>query len=129
MTSFVECTQGFGGRLLPLTMCEYDVDCEGVADLRDEVSRSAHGVTFDEIACAWLAYQVDQKEAPSWLVADRLKLSGHGGMLVRSFVPQATPANINLVLWRWGPRAPHRVRVFDPSGRLPKNKLSWPKAR
>jgi RES domain-containing protein len=29
------------------------------------------------------------------------------------------------VLWDWGPDLPHKVTVFDPSGRLPKDQLSW----
>lgn len=36
MTSSGECTQGFTRRLQPLTMCDYDVDCDGLADLRDD---------------------------------------------------------------------------------------------
>lgn len=31
----------------------------------------------------------------------------------------------NLVLWRWAPDLPHRVNVYDPSGRLPRNQTSW----
>jgi RES domain-containing protein len=30
-----------------------------------------------------------------------------------------------VVLWTWGPDLPHNVNVFDPTGRLPKNQLSW----
>lgn len=126
MTSFGECTQGFTHRLLPLTMCEYDVDCDGIADLRDGAARATHGVDRDELGCAWLSFQIAGKQAPSWLVADRLKASGHVGILVPSFVPGATDANVKLVLWRWGPDPPHKVDVYDPSGRLPRNQLSWP---
>lgn len=125
MTAFGECTQGFTHRMLPLTMCEYDVDCEGIADLRDDAGRHAHGVTWDELDCSWLKALRDGKEAPSWLVVDKLSQAGNNGMLVPSFVPRATTANCNLVLWRWGPDLPHRVTVYDPSGRLPKNQLSW----
>lgn len=126
VTSFAECTQGFSHRLQPLTMCEYDVDCDGVADLRSDATRAAHGVTRAELGCAWLSFQLARKQAPSWLVADRLRAAGHNGILVPSFVPGATDANNNLVLWRWGPDLPHRVAVYDPSGRLPQNQLSWP---
>jgi RES domain-containing protein len=118
MTSFGECTQGFTKRLQPLTMCEYDVHCEDVADLRDDAARLGHGVARDELDCAWLTCQLAGKEAPSWLAADRLKASGHSGIVVPSFVPGATAANLNLVLWRWGPDLPHKVDVCDPSGRL-----------
>ena len=126
MTSFAECTQGFTQRLRPLTMCEYDVECDRIADLRDAANQASHGVRREDLACAWLSCQLAGKPAPSWLAADRLKVQGHSGILVPSFAPGATAANINLVLWRWGPDLPHKVDVYDPSGRLPQNQLSWP---
>ncbi len=126
MTSFGECTQGFTHRLQPLTMCEYDVDCEAIADLRDETARTGRDVSLDDLGCGWLTYQLAGKPPPSWLVADRLRGAGHSGALVPSFVPGAPAANVNLVLWRWGPDLPHKVDVYDPSGRLPQNQLSWP---
>lgn len=129
MTSFGECTQGFTKRLKPLTMCEYDVDCDEVADLRDDAARLRQGVFYSELSCGWLTYQLAGKEAPSWLAVDRLKASGHSGILVQSFVPGATGTNVNLVLWKWGPDLPHKVNVYDPSGRLPANQLSWPARR
>lgn len=126
MTAVGECTQGFSHRLQPLTMCEYDIDCEDIADLRDEAGRDDHNISWDELACGWLSCQRERRAAPSWLVADRLKADGYSGILVPSFVPGATPANQNLVLWQWGPDLPHQVVVYDPSGRLPRNQLSWP---
>ena len=128
MTSLGECTQGFTHRLLPLTMCEYEVDVDDLADLRNDAARAAHGVELTQIACAWLDFQLAGMAAPSWLLADRLKALGHSGILVPSFVPGATQANVNLVLWRWGPTLPRKVDVFDPTGRLPTNQLSWPAA-
>lgn len=128
MTSFGECTQGFTNRLQPLTMCEYDVDCEGIVDLRDDAARTTQGIDRADLACGWLRFQLAGKDAPSWLVVDRLKATDESGMLVPSFVPGATDANVNLVLWRWGPDLPHKVDVYDPSGRLPQNQLSWPKS-
>lgn len=126
VTSVGECTQGFSHRLQPLTVCEYDVDCDDVADLRGEASRMALGVVRSDLACPWLALQLAGKVAPSWLVADRLKAAGHPGALVPSFVPGATEAHVNLVLWRWGADPPHSVRAYDPRGRLPANQDSWP---
>lgn len=125
MTSFGECTQGLTNRLHPLTMCEYDVDCADIADLRDDAARASNGVTLAELSCAWLTYQLGGTEAPSWRLSDRLRAAGHAGILVPSFATGATGANHNLVLWTWGPDLPHKVNVYDPSGRLPKNQLSW----
>lgn len=126
MTSIRECMQGFSQRLQPLTMCEYDIDCDGIADLRDDAGRALNGVRWDELGCSWLADMRAGRDAPSWLVVDRLKHSGHNGILVPSFAPGATANNHNLVLWRWGPDLPHQVIVYDPSGRLPKDRSAWP---
>ena len=125
MTAVGECTQGLTQRLHPLTMCEYDVDCDPVADLRTDAGRDAHGVALDDLACGWLGFLRAGRDAPSWLVADRLKAEGYVGLLTPSFAPGAGSANCNLILWRWGPDLPNRVSVFDPSGRLPRDQLSW----
>ncbi len=126
MTSFSECTQGFSRRLQPLTMCEYDVDCEDMADLRDDASRLACGVTLEDLGCAWMTWRLAGKQAPSWRAVDRLRASGHAGIIVQSFAPGASPQNLNVILWNWGPDLPYKVEVYDPCGRLPQNQLSWP---
>lgn len=128
ITAVGECTQGLTQRLQPLTMCEYDVDCENIADLRAKSGRSRHRVKLADLACPWLTFQLAGKRAPSWAIAEKLKKAGYAGIIVPSFVPGATEASNNLVLWKWGPALPHRVDVYDPSGRLPRNQLSWPKA-
>ena len=125
VTSLGECTQGFTQRMAPLTMCEYDVDCANVADLRTAGSREALGVAWTELDCPWLTHLLAGTQSPSWEVADRLKTTGNYGVLVPSFVPGATESNVNLVLWSWGTSPPCRVNVYDPSGRLPKDQLSW----
>lgn len=106
-------------------MCEYDIDCDSIADLRDDAGRAALDVRWDDLECSWLTALRAGRDAPSWLVADRLKKDGYNGILVPSFVPGATSENNNLVLWRWGPDLPQKVIVYDPSGRLPKDQLSW----
>ena len=58
MTAILEVTQGFSSRLHPLTLCEYDVDCEDIADLCDADAREALGISFDDMACAWLIEHV-----------------------------------------------------------------------
>jgi RES domain-containing protein len=124
-TAVGECTQGLSQRMPPLTMCEYDVDCDDIADLRTEPGRKAMGVKPHDLDCAWLDYLLAGKQAPSWLMADRLKERGHSGILVASFFPGAGADNVNLVLWRWSRDLPHAVRVYDPTGRLPKDQSSW----
>ncbi len=129
MTAVGECTQGLGQRLQPLLMCEYDIDCEDIVDLRGERERAACGAPLEDLACGWLSCLRERRDAPSWVIADRLRAAGASGILVPSFVPGAGVDDHNLVLWRWGPELPHRVTVYDPSGRLPANQLSWPKRR
>src|SRR3546814_9985687 len=97
MTAVSECTQGFSHRLQPLTMCEYDVDCAEVADLRDEKGRKRHGVELVDLACGWLTCLRDRREAPSWLVADKLRNEDFCGILVPSFAPGAPASHHTLV--------------------------------
>ena len=77
------------------------------------------------MACPWFALLAGGKEPPSWKIARRLNDEGNAGILVPSFAPGATVEDHNLVLWRWSDQPPQQVRVFDPSGRLPKDQLSW----
>ena len=46
-------------------------------------------------------------------------------MPAASFVHGASADDLNLVLWDWSGRLPRMVTAFDPSGRPPKNQLSW----
>jgi RES domain-containing protein len=124
-TVFREVSAGFAHRLAPYVVCSYDVDCEDIADLRDEAGRAKHGVGLAELSYAWAADVAARKEPASWAVARRLLASGWAGILTPSFANGATAGDQNLVLWRWGRDLPHRVAVYDPSGRLPKNQLSW----
>lgn len=124
-TALREVSAGFAYRLEPLILCGYDVDCEDVADLRTEVGRAGHAVALDDLACAWGDALIVGKEPASWGVVRRLRADGHAGILVPSFANRATPEDENLVLWNWGPDLPHRVAVYDPVGRLPKNPSSW----
>ncbi len=125
MTAIGECTQGFSQRMMPLLLCEYDVDIARVADLRDDAGRSAHRVSLEDLGCPWLKHARAGTVAPSWRVAERLRRKGYAGMLAPSFFPGATAANTNLILWRWGPDLPDKVIVHDPTGRLPRDQLSW----
>jgi RES domain-containing protein len=120
-----EMSHGFGDRIRPLTMCAYTVDCEDIADLTTGDGRAEHGVDAAAIACPWFLIAADGGEPPTWAIARRLIAAGHAGVLAPSFAPQAPSHHVNLVLWDWGPDLPHKVEVHDPTGRLPKNQLSW----
>jgi RES domain-containing protein len=120
-----EATQGFPRKLDPLTLVSYEVDCIDVANLTSPVERSRLQASVADLACAWKLLAHEGKEVPSWALADRLVAAGHVGIRVRSFAPGATEVDINLMLWRWSDRLPHRVKLHDPERRLPRNQRSW----
>jgi RES domain-containing protein len=124
-TVFREVSAGFAHRLTPYVLCSYDIDCEDIADLRTDADRAAFGVALDDLGCAWGDVLIAGQEPASWGVVRRLLADGCAGVLVPSFANGATGDDQNLVLRRWGPDQPHKVTVYDPSGKLPKNQLSW----
>lgn len=125
MTAVKEANQGFAHRIDPCVLCSYEVDCDGIVDLRTAEGQSAAGVDFDDLACGWAGFLAEAKEPPSWGIFHMLTRQGVSGILVPSFAPRATEADQNLVLWRWSETLPHKISVIDPSGRLPRNQLSW----
>lgn len=125
LTAIREVSAGFAHRLTPLVLCSYDVDCDPIADLRTEPARAALGIPLEDLACPWAATLAAGREPATWPIVRRLREAGHAGLLVPSFAHGATPNDHNLVLWRWGPDLPHKVTVYDPAGKLPKNQLSW----
>jgi len=124
-TAFREVSAGFAHKLTPQVLCTYDVDCEDLADLRTDAARAALGVEIGDLSCAWGDALMAGREPASWAVVRRLISDNAAGILVPSFAHGATADDQNLVLWRWGPALPHRVTVYDPTGKLPKNALSW----
>lgn len=125
MTAVKEANQGFAHRIDPCVLCSYEVDCQDVADLTSEAARAEHGVSMEEMACSWATALAEGRRPASWAIYDRLKGIGTAGVLVPSFTPGAEELDRNLVLWNWGSKLPHKVEVHDPSGRLPKDQLSW----
>jgi len=124
-TAVREASRAFAFKIDPCVLCCYDVDCADVVDLRSEAGRAEHGVAAAELSSDWLSSRREGGEPASWQLARRLMARGIAGILVPSFAPGATGSDQNLVLWDWSDRPPHQVRVFDPSGRLPLNQLSW----
>ena len=53
--AWVEAQQGFRFKAQPLTICQYDVDCERVLDLTDETVLLNCGIKPSSLSCAWLA--------------------------------------------------------------------------
>jgi RES domain-containing protein len=126
MTAIKEAAQGFAHKFEPHVLCTYEIDCENVIALRDDEERKAAKVDIDDLACPWFAEAAAGRQPASWRLARKLIVDGAAALLAPSFARGATPdVDINLVLWRWNGSLPHKVAVFDPSGRLPKNQLSW----
>ena len=124
-TALREVTGGFARRLTPLTLVSYDIDCDDITDLRDAPARAAADVAYEDLACAWADDLARGRTPASHAVVRRLIAAGAAGALVPSFAVGAGEDDVNLVLWRWGPELPHRVRVFDPERRLPRDRRSW----
>jgi RES domain-containing protein len=124
-TAIKEANQGFARKIEPFVLCSYEVVCDDIVDLRTPEGLAEQRVSLEDMACPWFSFLAQRREPPSWEIARRLYGEGQAGILVPSFAPGATVDDHNLVLWRWSDRPPHRVQVFDPSGRLPKDQLSW----
>jgi RES domain-containing protein len=125
VTALSEVSGGFAHRLEPLVLCTYDIDCDDLVDLRTEADRERAGIGWDDLACAWAEDLMNAREPASHAIVRRLIAEGAAGIVVPSFAHRASPDDHNIVLWDWGPTPPHKVTVFDPSGRLPKDQLSW----
>lgn len=122
--AFLEATQGFAYKFNPLTLCTYEVDCEGICDLSTDAARSAAGIALSDLAAPWALDIAEGRRPASWTLYDRLH-GDHAGLLVPSFAVNANADMTNLVLWRWSDRLPHKVTVYDPEHRLPKDQSAW----
>lgn len=125
LTAIREANHGFAHRIDPCVLCSYRIDCVDVVDLRTDAACQRVDLDPLDLACAWATALADGLRPPSWSTYDRLAVRGASGILVPSYAVGATVEDANLVLWKWGPDHPYRVEVDDPSGRLPKNQLSW----
>lgn len=120
-----EMTQGFANRMEPLTLVQYNVDCDDIIDLTDPDVRETLGIDVGDMSGAWKTLPGDDSIPPTWDIADALIDGGAAGILVPSFAPGAKAEHHNLVLWDWADVPPHQVLVHDPEGKLPKDDSSW----
>lgn len=118
-TAVLEAAQGFPLKMQPLTIVQYELDCDDIVDLTDPAERQTWAVRPAALRCAWELLAKTGQPVPSWELADRLISNRVAGILVRSYAPNAGVRDINLVLWRWSRRRPHRVVAIDDEGRLP----------
>jgi RES domain-containing protein len=125
ITAIKEANQAFAHKMEPYVLCSYEIDCEDIANLGDDAARNAAGVEESVLSAAWFAHVAAGTTPPQWTMVIDLVARGSAGALVPSYAPGAMASERNLVLWKWGPDLPHKISVHDPSGRLPKNQLSW----
>ena len=105
MTALREANQV--GSFQPTTLVSYDAEIDSVFDSRDEAELQAEGCDTATLADAgWRDQMQAQGEARTQAFARKLMAKGYRAMLVRSFAPGATEADLNLVLWQWGASAP-----------------------
>jgi RES domain-containing protein len=117
MTALHEANQV--GTLQPTTLVSYDAEIDSVFDCRDDHALKAEGMDAAALADGtWRDQMKAGGEARTQAFARRLSAGSYHGLLVRSFAPGATAADLNLVLWRWGDAAPARLILIDDDNRL-----------
>lgn len=107
------------GTLQPTTLVAYEADIGPIFDATDSAALSGQGLNPTDLAADdWRARMLAEGKAPTQQLAERLRASGFAGIQARSFAKGATDADLNLVLWVWGPNAPAGLRLVDDEGRL-----------
>lgn len=107
------------GNLQPTTLVSYEADISPLFDTRDEAALAAEGVDGAFLSDpGWRDRMKRDGVAPTQAFARRLIAAGYAGLIVRSFAPGATPDDLNIVLWTWGPDAPSRLVLIDDENRL-----------
>lgn len=107
------------GALQPTTLVSYDAGIEKVFDTHDTMALAARGIDAATLADnGWRDQMRATGEARTQAFARELIADGYHGLLVRSFAPGAKSDDLNLVLWHWGPDAPHRLTLIDDESRL-----------
>lgn len=107
------------GDLQPTTVVCYRATIEMIFDTGDTEALATAG--FDESSLAdatWRDQMRKAGEARTQRFARNLIAEGYNGLLVRSFAKGAGPADMNLVLWKWGKSAPCRLKLVDDEDRL-----------
>jgi RES domain-containing protein len=117
ITALKEANQA--GSLQPTTLVSYDADITPLFDTRDGALLHDHGIKAQTLGTAtWRDDMNVFSEASTQRLARTLKNEGFCGLIVRSFAPGATDADINVVLWTWGDTLPHQLILIDDEQRL-----------
>ncbi|KJG37780.1 hypothetical protein UA32_12570 [Photobacterium angustum] len=119
--AWVESQQAFKYKAQPLTICQYDVDCNNILDLTDLSVLDGLSISPESLNCPWLDISTKNETPPSWTLAKTLIDLGVNGVVVRSYASAATIEMKNLVFWSWSKSPPTMVKVIDDFDRLPKS--------
>ena len=107
------------GALQPTTLVAYEADVRPVFDARDAQALAGFAMTPGDLASlAWRDEMIANSESGTQAFARRLIAAGHAALLVPSYARGAAPADLNLVLWRWGDAAPTQLILVDDENRL-----------
>ena len=107
------------GALQPTTLVAYEADVRPVFDTRDAGALEGFGMAPKDLACAaWRDEMIANGESGTQAFARRFIAAGYAALLVPSFARGAAPADLNLVLWRWGAAAPTKLILIDDENRL-----------
>lgn len=124
-TAWTEAQQAFPFKAQPVTLCTYDVDCDGIEDLTDVDTLARLGIDAPELACPWENISTLGQTPPTWTLAERLIADGVAGIIAPSFASAAGTDAKNVIFWNWSGQLPHQVRVIDDHRRLPRDRSSW----
>ena len=107
------------GDLQPTVLVAYNAQIEQVFDGRSVGALADFRMTVELLADPrWRDEVAANAEAQTQTFARSLIERGYNGLLVPSFARGAGADDLNLVLWRWGPKPPSRIELIDDENRL-----------
>lgn len=109
--------------LPPCTLCSYEVQLNGLVDLR----QLSNGPPWDDL---WQDWRDDWRhtllelhiEPPTWVLSDLVRDAGYRGIIFPSMLAYD---GVNVMLYNDRLDADNWVRVLDPTHQLPKDQSSW----
>jgi RES domain-containing protein len=117
-TALLEATQETAN-LQPTTVVSYNAEFEAILDVSDIGKVQGAELDWTDFASpVWRLEMIERGTSASRRMAQRVITDGYSGMLVPSFAKGASPGDINLVLWRWGPTPPDKLALNDDENRL-----------
>ncbi len=117
MTAVREANQA--GDLQPTTLVALDADLAPLFDARDPALLASAGTDAVTLADpGWREAMRAGRLSAGQALAEQLIQQGYAGMLAPSYARGATAEATNIVLWRWGDAAPHRLTLIDDENRL-----------